>query len=365
MMKIICHKDNLVEAVNTVQKAVSSKSSIPALEGILIEADKSIKLTGNDLEISIEYIIDGDVRFPGKIVVNSKLFGEIVKKLPDDDVLIEVFENNNIKIECGHSKFDLRGISASTFPVVNDLISDSGLVIKQNILREMIRQTIFAIGTDENKKILTGSLIDLKESVLNIVSIDGYRMALRKEISDIKQNEFNMVVPGKTLSEILKILKTTEDLIEIVTLGNQIMFKIDNCKILSRLLEGKYLNYKNLLPNTFVTKIKMNTKEMLQSVERASLMAIEDRKYPIKLEIGDERMVITSNTETGQSREEVDILLEGNKIDICLNPKYLIDALRIIEDDRIVMQFASEVGPCTIKPLNGDSYSYMIAAVKT
>lgn len=364
-MKIICPKNNLAEGINTVQKAVSTKSSIPALEGILIEADENIKLTGNDLELAIEYVVEGDVRTPGKIVVNSKLFGEIIKKLPDEDVMIEVFDNNNIKIECGHSKFDLRGISANTYPILNELTSDEGIIIKQDIIREMIRQTIFAIGTDENKKILTGSLIDLKDSILNVVSIDGYRMALRKEVSEIEQKEFSMVVPGKTLSEILKILKQNDELLEIITTGNQIMFKLPNCKIFSRLLEGKYLNYKNLLPNNFVTKLELDTKEMLQAVERASLMAVEDRKYPVRLEIGEEKIVLTSNTETGHSREEVSINFEGNMLDIALNPKFLIDALRIIEDERIIMQFASEVGPCTIKPINSDSFAYMIAAVKT
>lgn len=363
-MKIICQKDRLIEGINLVQKAVSSKSSIQLLEGILIEADEIITLTGNDLELCIQCKIIGDIRETGKIVVNSKLFGEIIKKLSEDDVLIEVLENNNIKIECGHSKFDLRGMSANGYPAVPDVQSEKGLIIKQNILREMIRQTIFAIGTDDNKPVLMGSLLELKDGNLSIVAIDGYRMALRKEKSDIEQEGFSMIVPGKTLSEILKVLKPIDETVEIRAAGNQIMFKVDGSVVISRLIEGKFLNYSNLLPANSVSKLVVDTKAFLQSAERASIMAVEDKKYPIKLQINDDRIIITSNTETGQSREEVETEIEGNDINIALNPKYLIDSLKVIEDEKVHVFFASEVGPCMIKPMSGDAYAYMIAAVK-
>lgn len=364
-MKVICSKENLLEGINVAQKAVSTKTTLTILEGILLEATNEFKLTGNDLEIGIECFVDADIKEKGSIVINSKIFGDIVRRMPDSEVLIEVKDNNLVIIDCENSHFEVKGISASGYPALPSIEKENVFSISQKLIRDMIKQTIFAVSMDENRPILTGSLIECKDKDITFISIDGLRMALRKSpiASDI--SDFSVVVPGKTLNEIVKILQQSDEEISIYTTANQIMFDTGKCKIVSRLLEGKYLNYRSLTPTDFETKIRINTKEMLSSIERASLISMEGKNYPVKFSISDEKMIISSNTEVGAVREELRVMTEGNRLEIGFNPKYFIDALRVIEDEEVDLNFASSLGPCTIRPVDKDTFAYMIAAVRT
>lgn len=364
-MKVICSKENLMEGINIVQKAVSTKTTLPILEGILLDASDSLKMTGNDLEIGIECLVEADIKSRGSIVLNSRMLGDIVRRLPDAEVLLEVKENNVVIIECEKSLFEIKGLSAAGFPALPVIEMQEGLKISQGIIKDMIKQTIFAVSADENRPVLTGSLIEYKSENLTIVSIDGFRLALRKRGIEGGSIDKSVVVPGKTLNEISKIMQPGDEEITIYAAKNQILFDLGKCKVVSRLLEGEYLNYKGIIPQDFETKIKINTKDLLASFERASLIiTTEERRFPVKLNISDELMVITSNTDVGAAREEIRLEMEGNKVDIAFNPRYFIDALRVIEDEIIEIYFTSSIGPCTIKPVKGDDFAYLILPIR-
>jgi DNA polymerase-3 subunit beta len=364
-MKVICSKENLLDGINVVQKAVSSKTTLPILEGILIEAHEKFKLTGNDLEIGIECYIDADIREPGSVVISSKIFGDIIRRLPDSEVLIEVIENNLILIECEKSRFEIRGISPEGFPSLPPIEKENAFRIKQKLVRDLVRQTIFAVSPDDNRPILTGTLIECKNGELAFVSIDGFRLALRKSSVENPQSELSVVVPGKTLNEIVKILQPVDEDIVIYSTSNQILFDMGNCKVLSRLLEGEYLNYQSIIPREYETKVRVKTQELLSGVERASLIiSSEERRYPVRFIITDNSVVITANTELGSVREEIAVEMTGDELDIGFNPRYFIDALRVIDDETVEIFFTTDIGPCTVRPIDDNYFAYMVLPVR-
>ncbi|TYQ14755.1 UNVERIFIED_CONTAM: DNA polymerase-3 subunit beta [Acetivibrio alkalicellulosi] len=363
-MKIISSKDNLLDGINIVQKAVSSKNNVSLLDGILLEAGDIFKMTGNDLEIGIECIVESDIRKKGSVVINSKMLGEIIRRMPESEVMIEMLENYDVIIECENSHFKIKGNPADDYPSLPKIEAEQSFKISQKIAKEMIRQTIFAVGVDENRKILMGSLIESMENEINFVSIDGFRMAMRKRKEDIQNTNFKVVVPGKTLSEISKILQPVDNEIEIFSTKNQILFKINNCMVMSRLLEGEYLNYRSIIPDEYETKVKVNKKEILSSIERASLISDDEKRYPVKFEVIDDTIIISSKTEIGDVRDEITVETEGKNIEIGFNPKYFIEALKAIEDEEIYIFFNSDIGPCTIRPLDSDEFAYMILPVR-
>lgn len=365
-MKIISSKELLMDAINIVQKAVSTKSNITLLDGILLEADEILKMTGNDLEIGIECIVEADIRKEGSVVIDSKIFGDIIRKMPNSEIMIELTDNYDVLIESENTHFKIKGNSSEDYATLPVIEAEKSLKISQSLARNMMRETIFAVGEDENRQILTGGLIESNENGLFFVCIDGFRMALRKKKYKTQSTNFKVVVPGKTLNEISKILQPEDNEIEIFSSNNQIAFKINNCLVTSRLLEGEYLNYKSIIPDEYETKIRLNTKELLSSIERASLISIsnDDNKYSIKFDIMDDNLIISSNTERGNVRDEITIDAEGKDMTVAFNPRYFIDALRAIEDELIDIYFNSNVGPCTIKPIETDEFTYMILPVR-
>jgi len=364
-MKVICSKENLMDGINIVQKAVSAKTTLPILEGILLEAEDQFKLTGNDLEIGIECYVEADIRKKGSTVLNARMLSDIVRRLPEAEVLIEVKDDNLVIIECENSHFEIKGLSASGYPALPSIERVNAFSISQKLVRDMIRQTIFAVSIDENRPILTGSLIECRDGELTFVSIDGFRLALRRSRAENDKSNLKVVVPGKTLNEISKILQPVDDEMTIYSTNNQILFDIGKCKVVSRLLEGEYLNYRGIIPAEYETKVRVNTKEMLSSIERASLVITsEERRYPVRFNIGNDKIVITSNTDIGAAREELNVDMSGSDLDIGFNPRYFIDALKVIEDETVDVYFTTSVGPCTIKPVEGDSFAYMILPVR-
>lgn len=314
-MKIICSKEKLAEGINIVQRAVSTRTTLPILEGILIEADEKVKLTGNDLEIGIECYVEADVREKGSIVLDSRMFGDIVRRMPDAEILIEVKENDTVLIECESSLFEIRGISSEGYPVLPTVTKEKGIKLTQKEVKDMIRQTIFATSPDENRPILTGSLFENKNGRFTVVSIDGYRLALRRTGIENDMEDMSIVIPGKTLNEISKIIQPVDEDMYIYTSGNQALFDMGNCIMVSRLLEGEYLNYEGIIPQEYETKVTIDTKKMLAGFERASLVITsEERRYPVNLDISGDRIVITSNTEVGKAREEITAEIEGRTL---------------------------------------------------
>ncbi len=365
-MKIVCSKENLLNGINIVQKAVSTKTTLPILEGILLNAEEKFKLTGNDLEIGIECFVEADIRESGSIVINSKIFGDIVRRLPDSEVLIEVKENNLVVVECENSHFEIKGINPNGYPALPQVDKENVLTLTQGKLKDMIRQTVFAVGSDENRPVLTGSLIEVKDKELVVVSIDGFRLALRRKILEGDISDFSVIVPGKTLNEISKILQTGDEEVSIYNSNNQIVFDAQSWRIVSRLIEGKFLNYNSLLNKEFETRVIINIKEFQSSLERASLISMNDKNSPVKLSIGNDRIVITSNAELGAVREEIKVDIEGNNLEIGYNPAFLIDALKAIDEDRAAIYFITTNAPCTLRPVveNNNDFAYLVQAVR-
>ncbi len=364
-MKIICSQRELNIAVNIVQKAVSTKTTLPILKGILLEAkENKLKLVGNDLDIGIENYIDTKIIREGSIVISSRLFGDIIRKLPNSEIEIEVDEQNNVFIRCENSDFKLVGQPAMEFPELPFVEEENTYTIGQDLFKNMIRQTIFATSQDETRPILTGSLIEIGNKSISMVAIDGYRLALRKAYlnTDIDNKA---VIPSKTLNEINRILgNESEGDIYISFTDKHILFTIDEIRIISRLLEGEFINYFQIIPKEFKSKVKVSTKNLLDSIERASLLAKEGKNNLIKFSVKDDIMNVSSNVEIGSVNEEVSIELEGDDLDIGFNSKYLLEALKVIDSEEIYLEFTTGVSPCVMKPTDNDNYIYLLLPVR-
>ena len=364
IMKIICSKSNLLKGVNIVAKAVPSKTTMAILECILIDATTgNIKLTANDMELGIETKIEGDVLEKGLIALDAKIFSEIVRKLPDNDVVIETDSNLQTTITCEKSKFHICGKSGEDFSYLPYVEREDFIEVSQFTLKEIIRQTIFSIADNENNKLMTGELFEVADSMLKVVSLDGHRISIRKV--ELKENypEKKVIVPGKTLIEISKILSgDTESVVNIFFTTNHIVFEFDQTTVVSRLIEGEYFRINQMLSSDYETKIKINKKEFLSCIDRATLLVKEGDKKPIIIDINDEGMKLQINSQIGSMKEDIDIQKEGKDILIGFNPKFLIDALRVIDDEIVTLYMVNPKAPCFIKD-EKESYTYLILPV--
>ncbi|MDI6619189.1 MAG: DNA polymerase III subunit beta [Clostridiales bacterium] len=362
-MKFICYKNELLNSISIVQKAVTGKSTLPILDGILIKSVENVlSLTATDLDFGIETKVNCTVQSNGSVVLNSRLFGDIIRKLPDEDIEIEVDDSFNTTIKCGKSKFNLVGQSPDEFPELPSINENAMYTIKQDFLRDMIKDVIFAAAQDETRPILTGVLFEVKNSILSMVALDAYRLALKSAPLNSKDN-ISAVIPAKALNEVSKILVSSDD-VSITFTPNHILFKLENTKIISRLLQGEFINYRQIIPEEYKHRVKVNPKNLLDSIERASLLAKEENTNLIKMDIKEDNMIITSNSKYGNVYEEVPIELEGDNIQIAFNSKYFIDALRIIDKDEIYLEFTSSVSPCILKTSDDNSYIYLILPVR-
>ncbi|WP_026895534.1 DNA polymerase III subunit beta [Clostridiisalibacter paucivorans] len=362
-MKIIIPQNKLSKTINIAQRGVSNKSTLPILSGILIETvDNKIKLTGTDLELGIETYVEGEIVEEGSIVITSKIFGDIIKKLPDLPVEIDV-SDNNIEIKCGHSKFNIVGQPAIEYPHLPEIDDEIHFQMPKDLLKLMIKQTVFATAQDETRPILTGSLLEVEKGKVALVSLDGYRLALKNANVDYDK-DIKVVIPGKTLMEVNKILDDDDVNINIKFTSSHVLFDLGETVIISRLLEGQFLNYKDIIRNEYNTKVKVKTKDLQESIERASLLTREGRNNLVKFDIEDDKMIITSNSEIGNVQEEVDIELEGDDLKIAFNSKYMLDGLKVIDDDNIVMNLVSNVNPCIINPVEDKNYTYLVLPVR-
>jgi len=363
-MKFVAAKAILVDAISTVQRSVAQKGVMAILEGILITAKSELKFTTNDLEMGMEYTVESDVLEEGTIVVSSKIFGEIIRKMPDANITIALKDSDTISIDCENSHFEIKGLPSESFPLLPSVVPENTLSLAQGAIKDMIKRTSFAVGVDENRPVLTGSLLECKDNMLTMVAIDGFRMALRKAESKEKVPDFKMIIPGKTLNEIAKVLDIVDDKVNIYTAKNQAMFEVKHCKFTSRLIEGEYLNYNRFIPESYETVIKVNIGYILPSVERAALVTQEERKYPVIFDINGDKLVVYSNTGLGTVREEIEVEGNGTKMQIGFNPKYFIDALRGIDSQYAEICFTSDVGPCIIRPIATEDFIYMILPVR-
>ena len=364
-MKLTCNRNSLLNAINIVSKAVSSRTTLPILECILIDAGEDFKLTANDLELGIETApIEAEIDETGKVALEAKLFSEIIRKVNGENVKIEVNDKNEAVITSGTSEFKIIGQNGEEFPSVPTVSKSVYYSVKQSELKDMISQTIFSVSLDESKPVLTGELIEIKGSSMNIVAVDGYRISFRKsEITSSK--DASVIVPSKTLREITKILSSEEEEMALIYVTDKhILFDLGGNMIVSRLIEGEYIKYSQTFTDEFKTRIVINKSDMVAALERASLISRDARKIPVKLDITKEKIVITSQADMGTAYEEVYAEVTGDALKIAFNPKYLIDALRAVDDEKVAVQFNSSLSPCIIKPEEGDSYKYLILPLR-
>ena len=363
-MKIICKKSNLVKGVSIVSKAVPSKTTMPILECILIDATTNIiKLTANDMELGIQTEIDGTIVERGMIAIDAKIFSGIVRKLPDNDVVIETDSNLQTKITCEKAKFDISAKSGEEFSYLPVIEKEDSIEISQFTLKEIIRQTIFSIADNESNKLMSGELFEIKNNMLRVISLDGHRISIRKIALKNEVADKKLVVPGKTLIEVSKVLSgEAESMVNISYTNNHIVFEFDNTIVVSRLIEGEYFKIDQMLSNDYETKVKINKRELLSCIDRATLLVKEGDKKPIIINIGDEVMELKIRSQIGSMNEEIVINKEGKDLLIGFNPKFLIDALRVIEDEEVTLFLMNAKAPCFIKD-EEESYIYLILPV--
>ena len=342
-MKFRCQQNALSSAISMVSKAVSSKTTLPILSGIYFESNGSeLKVIGNDLNLSIETSIDAEVTEEGSVVIPARLFSELIRKLPNEEITFNVSDTYVVDILCGDSSYKIVGLPGNEYPELPIIEDTNSFLIDKELFSNMIKQTSFAISQDESRPILTGALLEIENGKFNMVAIDGFRMAIKKAIVKTDLNK-KAVVPGRTSFDEKQVLFSTKEL-----------------KVYSRLLAGEFINYNQILPSEYKSMAIVETDHFLTAIDRSFLMARENKNVAIKLEVKDESIKITSNSEMGSSVENVKIKLEGHDLEIGFNPKYLIDALKIIESEDIKLEFVNNVSPCIIKPTDNDNYIYLV-----
>lgn len=363
-MKLVCSKSNLLTGVQIVSKAVPSKTTMSILECILIDATQGqIKLTANDMEIGIETVIDGEVVEKGIIALDAKIFSDIVRKLPDSDITIETDSSFKTTITCEKSKFNIIGKSGEDFSYLPEIERNDSIVVSQFTLKEVVRQTIFSIADNDNNKLMTGELFEINEDELKVVSLDGHRISIRKIKLKNSYGNKKVVVPGKTLSEVSKILSgDTDKDVNIFFTDKHVLFEFDQTIVVSRLIEGEYFRIEQMLSSDYETKVKVNKRELLDCIDRATLLIKEGDKKPIIINITDQDMELKINSTVGSMDESMDIQKSGKDLMIGFNPKFMIDALRVIDDEEIDMYLVNPKAPCFIKDAE-EQYIYLILPV--
>jgi DNA polymerase-3 subunit beta len=361
IMKIMCIKGNLMQGINNVSKAVSTKTTYPILSCIFIEAENgNIKLTANDMEIGIESYVDGTVIEDGKVAIEAKLLSDIIRKLPDSEITIETNEDFKTTIKCEKALFTIAGKSGEDFSNLPEVARDKYITISQFKLREIINQTIFSLSDNENNNIMTGELFEVSNNNLRVVAIDGHRIAIRNVELKGENNDVKVIVPGKTLNDISKIISGgIDDEVNIYFTEKNILFEFDRTKVVSRLIEGEYFRIDNMLNVDYLIKFTINKREFLDCLDRSSLLIKDSDKKPIKLTIEDDTLYLKIDSLIGSMNEEIDITKEGNNLIIGFNPKFLMDAIRVIDDDNITIYMNNKKSPCVIKD-EEESYIYLI-----
>ena len=363
-MKLICSKSNLLHGVNIVSKAVPTRTTMAILECILIDASAGeIKLVANDMELGIETKIEGEIVERGVIALDAKIFSEIVRKLPDSNVTIETDDSFKTVITCEKAKFNIVGKSGDDFSYLPYIEKNESIIISQFTLKEVIRQTIFSIADNDNNKLMTGELFEINNNQLKVVSLDGHRISIRCiEMKDSYDHK-KVVVPGKTLQEISKIISGgVDDDVIIYLTNNHIVFDFDDTTVVSRLIEGDYFKIDQMLSSDYETKVKINKKELLDCIDRATLLVKEGDKKPIIMNVTDGNMELKINSFIGSMNEDIDITKEGKDILIGFNPKFFIDALRVIDEEEISLYMVNPKAPCFIRDDEG-KFIYLILPV--
>ena len=364
-MKIICNTSILAEAAMNVQKAVMTKTAMPILEGILFTTtENGIKLTGYDLEIGIETNIEADVIEEGSVILNAKTFCDIIKHIPYDKVIFETDEKLQCKIYCGDIEYFMTGISPKDYPELPVIINGKNIEIGQKVLKDMIKKTIFSVAVNDVRVIHKGIKFEIKPGEIRLVAIDSHRIALRKEFINYNGEEVAFVVPAKTMGEIMKLIPDDDEYVKVGLGRRHILFEIDGYTIISRLLEGEFMKYESIIPQNFNTVIRTKSKDMIDCIERVSLIITDRFKAPLKMEFRDNELRVSTATALGTANDKIGVSVDGNDIEIGIQSRYILDALRAGEEDEVLMNMVNPLSPVCIVPTTGDSFLYLILPVR-
>ena len=363
-MKIECSKASLLNGVSVVSKAVPSKTTLSILQCILIKASKGvITLTANDMELGIETKIEGNIIKEGNVALDAKFFSEIVRKLPDNTITIDVDDNFVTKIVCENTKFNLTGKDGNEFSDLPKINKINSILVSEYSLKELIKQTSFCLGTNLPNPIMNSELMHIKDDVLEMVALDGHRIAYRKINLSNVYPETKIIIPGKTLNEIERILSGDVNKEVVIFIEkNHVLFELDNTLVISRLVDGEYFDYEKMLINDYETKVHVNKKNLYESIDRGTLVIREGDKKPIIFQVRDSVVNLSITTLVGNMNEDVLINKSGKDMDIAFNPSFLLDTLKVLDEEEIDLYLVSPKNPCIIK--NEDSsYVYLILPV--
>ena len=363
-MKFTCSRTDLSNAVTCVQRAVATKASTPSLEGILIKAyDSNLNLSGYDLEIGITTDLEVQIDTEGEIVVSAKLFGDIIRKLPEEVVTIETDERMVTYITSGNASYQIVGLSAAEYPDLPKFEETDKIVINGGILKDMIRQTIYAVSDNTSKPIYTGSLFEIKDKIMTIVAIDGYRMAIRKEQID-SDSENSFVIPRKMQGEVLKLITDNEGDIELLIGQRHVSFKVDNYYVISRLLEGQFIDYNYTIPSGTNTVIKINRKDFINSVDRTLIIGNDKIPSPVKLTVKGTTLKLKCQGSGGKVKDKLEIETSGEDVEIGFNNQYLLDALKARKEEEIELIINGSLSPMVLKPIEGDEFTSIVVPMR-
>lgn len=365
MSKFTCKKSELSSAIGNVSRAVAFKSTITALEGIKIEVtENKVCLTGYDLELGITTQIDATNCEKGEFIVNSKLFAEMIRKMPDEDVTVEVDSSLATKITSNKASCSIISLPADEYPDIPEFDKEKTLSIPQSLLKNMIGQTIFAVAVTDNKPILTGELFEIENGIFNLVAIDGYRLAVRSEQTN-NDDYFRFVVPAKALKEVSNLMNDEEESVcNIITSRKHIIFDINGYSVFSRLLEGQFHNYKGSIPETSTTEVIVNTREVINALERCMLIISDKAKAPVRCNFDNGTMKISCSTIIGKVNDEIEVDFSGNSIEIGFNGRYFLDALKASESDKVKFSMTGGLSAMKISPLEGDKFTFLVLPVR-
>lgn len=362
-MKIKVSQRELTKHINIAQKGISSRTTLQILDGILIETSKDkLKLTGTDLEISIETFLDCEVLEEGSIVVNSRIFGDIIRKLPDANIFIEAKENN-INIKCENSEFNIAGNPGEEYPDLPLIVKKDSFTITKDIFKSAIRQTVFATTQDETRPSLTGVLVEIENNTISFVALDGYRLALRK-LPINSSLDLKIIIPGRSLNELNKILDDKEEDLIINVAPGHVIFNVGDTIVYSRLLEGQFFNYKEIIRKDHKTKVRVNRRDFQNSLERASLLAKEEKANLVRLNIKDNEIIIRSNSEIGNVYEDILSAQDGEDVNIAFNSRYILEGIKVIDLEEIELNFMGSLNPCIINGVDDENYTYLVLPVR-
>ena len=365
-MKFSCEKAQLLSAITVTSKVASAKSAVPALEGLLLDAGALLKISGYDLKTGIKTEVPAEVSVPGAVVLNARLLGEIVRKLPDDIVVVSVAEDNMATITCGPSKFNIPGTPASDYPELPSVDGKSAIEIPQNTLKRMIAETIFAVSDNESQPIHTGSLFELTGNTLTIISVDGFRLALRREqLEKSEMEDCSFVVPGSALGEVEKIASDSDEMVKLTLGSKHILFVIGDTVVISRRIEGNFLNYKQVIPQTNKINLTVEKRALMDAVDRVSLIISEKLKSPVRCVFSDGVVNLFTATALGKATDSCKLVGDGKDLEIGFNNKYLLDALKAAPADTVNVSLGTSVSPCVINPTDGnESFTYLVLPVR-